>query len=197
MNSNFSNSVLIVVYIGVLVIGLILIGGAIISLLRSFTPGRQTQPKRPPSPLFSRAGGYSVGLGAAVFGAAGLLALLLFRVDPGNSVLWALGVGLVAGFVAMALLVYLPTRGQAMEALIDFDATGRRATVVIAIPANGLGEVAFRDGREQVNLGARSADGRAIAEGAIVIIQRVTNRIAVVANEGQTASDGPTASDGQ
>jgi hypothetical protein len=77
-------------------------------------------------------------------------------------------------------LVYLPSRGRAEEALLDFDATGRRAEVIIAIPANGLGEVAFPNGEERVNLGARSAGGQPIVAGATVVIERVTRRIAVV-----------------
>jgi len=131
--------------------------------------------------LFSRAVFYSLGLGAAVFGGVGLLALLLLRVAPTSSILWSLGVGLLAGFAALALLVYLPRRGQVEEALLDFDAAGRRAQVVIPIPANGLGEVALvDDGGEVLHLGARAATGATIAAGATVVIERVSKRVAVV-----------------
>lgn len=180
MNGILSNSALILVYSGVLVIGLILIGGAIISLLRSFTPGKQTRPSGATNPILSRATGYSLGLGAVVFGVAGLIAQLLIHLEPATGILVALALGLITGLIALGLLTYLPSRGKAEEALIDFDATGRRAEVVIAIPGNGLGEVTFRDGKDVINLGARSASGRPIAKGAIVVIERVTNRIAVV-----------------
>lgn len=181
MNTFPVNSALVLVYSGVLVIGLALIGGAIVSLLRSFTPGRQARPQPAANPLLSRAALYSLGLGAAIFGGAGLFTLLVLRVAPTNSVLWALAAGLVAGFAALALLVYLPARGQVEEAMIDFDAAGRRAQVVIPIPANGLGEVVLVGGDgEVVNLGARTATGVTIDAGVTVVIERVTKRIAVV-----------------
>lgn len=181
MNTILSNSALVLVYSGVLLLGLALIGGAIVSLLRSFTPGRQSRPKGSTHPLFSRAAFYSLGLGAAVFGGVGLLALLVLRVAPVSGILGALAAGLVVGFVALALFVYLPTRGQVEEELLDFDATGRRAQVVIAIPVNGLGEVVLdNDGGEPIHLGARAATGAAIDAGGTVVIERVTKRVAVV-----------------
>ena len=185
-----SNTALIIVYSGVLLVGLALIGGAIFSLLRSFTPGSQARPSGADNPLLSRAGGYSLGLAAAVFGAAGLVALLLFRLEAATSVIVALGIGLVAGLIALALLVILPSRGRTEEALLDFDAAGRRAEVVIPIPVNGLGEVTFRNGKERINLGARSAAGRPIAPGTTVVIERVTKRVAVVSPLGEE-SDAP------
>lgn len=180
MNGILSGTALILVYSGVGLIGLALIGGAIFSLLRSFTPGRQTRPQGATHPLFSRAVTYSLGLSAAVFGVAGLVAHLLFHTAPATGILIALGLGLVVGFIALAILVYLPARGRVEEELIDFDATGRRAEVVITIPVNGLGEVALRQGAKHVNLGARSATGRPIPSGTMVVIERVTKRVAVV-----------------
>lgn len=188
MNGLLSNTALILVYSGVLIIGLALVGGAILSLLRSFTPGSQARPKGAASPILSRASGYSLGLGAAVFGAAGLIAHLLFRLEPTTGILVALALGVIAGLIALALLVYLPSRGRAEEALLDFDATGRRAEVVIAIPANGLGEVTFRDGKDEINLGARSAAGQPIPKGTSVVIERVTKRIAVVSPHSKGSS---------
>lgn len=188
MNGILSNTALVLVFSGVLIVGLALVAGAIISLLRSFTPGSQSRPAGASHPLLSRGGGYSLGLGAAVFGAVGLITLLAFDRSPTTSIFVALGVGLVVELIALALLVYLPSRGKAEEALIDFDATGRRAQVVIGIPANGLGEVTFRNGRDPINLGARSAAGIPIDKGTTVIIERITKRVAVVAplTEGDT-----------
>ena len=130
--------------------------------------------------MLSRAAGYSLGLGAAVLGAVGLIALLLFDVAPETSVLVGLGTGLVVALIALILLVYWPSRGEVEKALLDFDATGHRAQVVIDIPPNGLGEITFRDGQERVNLGARSAAGLPIGKGTTVVIERVTRRVAVV-----------------
>lgn len=180
VNGILSNAALVIVYVGVLIIGLALLSGSIISLLRSFTPGSQARPGGLVNPLFTRATTFSLGLFAATFGAVGLIAQLLFHASPTAGILWALGIGLLAGFIALGLLVYLPSRDQGEEAIIDIDATGRRAVVVIAIPGNGLGEVTFRDGTQQINLGARSATGRPIPRETAVVIERVTNHIAVV-----------------
>ncbi len=185
VNGIFSDTALVFVYGGVLTLGLLLIAGAIISLLRSFTPGRQDRPQGASHPLFSRAATYSLGLAAAVFGGVGLLVLLLLPIDPVVGTLVALGAGLLAGLIALGLLVYLPSRGRVEEKLIDFDATGRRATVVIPIPGNGIGEVTFRDGRKAINLAARSTTGQPIDKETIVVIERVTKRVAVVSPLGE------------
>ncbi|MBP6015784.1 MAG: hypothetical protein KA586_03630 [Candidatus Promineofilum sp.] len=184
MNGIAANLALVIVFIGVLIAGLALVAGAIISLLRSFTPGRQSRPAAASSPLLSRAAGYSLGLGAVVLGVVGLIALLLFDAAPETSILVGLGLGLVVALIALVLLVYWPSRREVEKALIDFDATGRRAQVVIDIPPNGLGEITFHNGQERVNLGARSAAGRPIDKGMPVIIERVTRRVAVVSPVG-------------
>jgi hypothetical protein len=173
-------SILLIIYSAALLFGLALVGGAIYSLLRSFPPGSQKKPRSSTSRLLSRGMVYSLGLGLAVAGAVGLIAQLLFRTSTTVGLIWSIVAGALVALIALFLLVYLPSRGRAEEALLDFDAAGRRAEVVIAIPANGLGEVAFLDDQERINLGARSATGRAIPQGATVVIERVTRRIAVV-----------------
>ena len=180
MSGFLSSSALAFVYTGVLLLGLALIAAAVVSLLRSFTPGSQSQPAGGAGRGLGRATTYALGLGTAVFGAVGLLALLVFRIEPEASVLWSLGLGLAAAFAAEVVLVYLPSRGQAAEQEVAIDADGRVARVIIAIPANGLGEVAYGDGEAAVHLGARSVSGQPIPQGATVFIERVTNRVAVV-----------------
>jgi len=174
-----SNSALAVVYGLVLVVGLMFIGAAIISLLRSFTPGRQAA-TGPASHRLNRAATYAVGLGAAVCGGAGLLAVLVFHVTPAAGVIGSLAAGLIVAFVAQFVLVWLSGRDRAEEVTRAVDAGGRVARVVIPIPPNGLGEVAYYDGEEEVHLGARSSAGRAIPPDTPVFIERVTNRVAVV-----------------
>jgi membrane protein implicated in regulation of membrane protease activity len=179
MSSFLSTSVLLVVYGGALAVGLGLIGLAIVSLLRSFTPGSQASTAGRGRRL-NRALTYSLGLGAAVLGAVGLLALLVFRLSPAASLLWAAGAGLVAGALAEILLVYLPNRRQQEETTLAIDADGREARVVIPIPASGLGEVAYQDGAETIHLGARSATGQPIGRDSQVRIERVASRVAIV-----------------
>ena len=180
MSGFLSSSALAFVYVGVLLLGLALIAAAVISLLRSFTPGSQSQPAGGAHRGIGRATTYALGLGTAVFGAVGLLALLVFRVQPEASVLWSLGLGLAAAFAAEVILVYRPSHDQVAAQEIAIDADGRAARVVIAIPANGLGEVAYGDGEAAVHLGARSSTGQAIPRDAVVVIERVKNRVAVV-----------------
>jgi hypothetical protein len=179
MSSFLSNSVLLAVYGAALAVGLGLIGLAIVSLLRSFTPGSQASTSGSGRRL-NRGLTYSLGLGAAVLGAVGLLALLVFRLSPAVSFVWASGAGLVAGALAEIILVYLPSRRQREEASLAIDADGREARVVIAIPASGLGEVAYQDGAETIHLGARSATGQPIDRDSRVRIERVASRVAIV-----------------
>lgn len=184
-NGTISDTALVLVYGAVLTLGALLIVGAIISLLSSFTPGKQDRPRGVAHPLFSRSTTYSLGLGAVVFGVAGLLGVLVFHLDPVTSILTALGAGVLVGLVALGLLIYLPPRDRDEEKLIDFDAAGRRARVVIPIPGNGVGEVTFRDGEKAINLAARSTSGQPIDEGTVVVIERVTHRVAVVSPQGE------------
>ena len=186
MSGFLSQSVLIAVYGGALAVGLALIGLAVVSLLRSFTPGSQASAEGGGRRL-NRALAYSLGLGAAVLGAAGLLALLVVRLSPLASLWWALGAGLVAGALAEIILVYLPNRRRRAEATIAIDADGREARVVIPIPASGLGEVVYQDGAEAIHLGARSATGQPIGRGSRVYIERVASRVAIVRPAGGPA----------
>ena len=180
MNGLSSNTALIIIYVSLLVVGLDFVRGNRASLFGSRCSVHCLAARATSSPLLSRAWSYSLGLSAAVFGAAGLFLLLVLRLQQATSVLIALGLGLIVGLLALAVLVYLPSRGNVWDPLIDFDAGGYRADVVIPIPANGLGEVTFRHDGERVNLGARSANGLPIGKGAVVVIERVTKHVAVV-----------------
>jgi hypothetical protein len=173
-------STTILFYSLALAAGLVMVSGAVYSLLRSFTPGSQKRPRGATPRLITRGSVYSVGLGLAVFGAVGLIAHLLLHVAPPTDLILATVAGLVVTLIALFLFVYWPSRGRAEEVALDIDAAGRPAHVVIAIPANGLGEITLLDGPEPLNLGARSGDGQAIPAGATVVIDHVNRRIAVV-----------------
>ena len=179
MSSILSHSVLLILYSGALAIGLALIGVAVVSLLRSFTPGSQPSAEGQ-SRRLNRGAAYALGLGAAVAGGSGLLALLLLRAGPGTSLLAALGAGLLAGLVAAFIFVIAPNRRRHEEAGLAIAADGREARVVIPVPASGLGEVAYQDGAAAIHLGARSATGQLIDAGRRVRIERVAHRVAIV-----------------
>jgi len=179
MSSILSRSALLLVYGVALAIGLALIGTAVFWLLRSFTAGRQPSAGAQGWRL-GRGAVYSLGLGAAVLGGVGLLALLLLRAEPATSLLAALAAGLLAGLIAALLLIIVPNRQRREEAGLAIAADGREARVIIPIPSSGLGEVVYRDGAETIHLGARSATGQLITAGSRVRIERVAHRVAIV-----------------
>jgi hypothetical protein len=60
------------------------------------------------------------------------------------------------------------------------DAVGRQAEVVITVPHDGLGQIAYDNVSGHITLGARSVSGHPIPRGSIVTIERVNGRVAVV-----------------
>lgn len=180
MISDSPISALSVVYIGILVVGLLLVGSSLVSLARSFTAGSQAGTRADTGRSLLRAAGFSLGVGAIVFGVVGLLLELVVAMPPQSSILWALGAGLAVGFMTQILLVWRAGRRTLEEEEIDIGATGREADVIIAVPAAGLGEIAYDDANGPIHLGARSATGRPIELGTRVVIERVSRRVAIV-----------------
>lgn len=169
------------VYGGVLLLGLLLIGTSLFALARSFTAGRQTSTQADSGSDLLRAAGLSLGVAAVVFGLVGLLTELILRTSQTSSVLWSLAAGLMAGFLTQVILVGR-SRHRATEnaSSLEHDIVGQEAEVIIAIPADGLGEIACRDDDGLIHLGARSLTGRAIPAHERVMIERVTHRVAIV-----------------
>jgi membrane protein implicated in regulation of membrane protease activity len=95
----------------------------------------------------------------------------------------ASGVGLASGFV-LGGLVYLFARflygQQASTELRVADLVGQMARVVVAIPAGGVGQVRCRLGEELVDKIARTQDGEAIGDNAVVRIEEVLGETVVV-----------------
>jgi F0F1-type ATP synthase assembly protein I len=180
MSTIFSASALTFVYIGVLVLALLLIGTSLVTLARSFTAGSQSRTQRDMGFTLLRAAGFSLGVGALVFGVVGLLTERYFGMSPTSSVLWSLAAGLMIGFGTQILLVWRSVRREGEELEITYDIAGREAEVIIAVPADGLGEIAFQDDKGLIHLGAHSAGGRPIAAGMKVIIERVARNVAIV-----------------
>ena len=63
------------------------------------------------------------------------------------------------------------------------DLAGRTARIVVAIPAGGVGQIRCQIGEELIDKTARSADGTAIGEGAIVKVEQVLGEIVVVRSQ--------------
>jgi hypothetical protein len=69
---------------------------------------------------------------------------------------------------------------QASTEVRSIDIAGRNARVVVAIPANGIGQVRVQIGEELVDKVAKSHDGGAVAENCIVKIEQALGELVVV-----------------
>lgn len=184
-----SASVLTFVYIGVLALGLIMVFLSWLALTRSFTAGSQSQTAAGSGRSLAQAAALSLGVAALVFGAAGLLAESVFAVTPESSVLWSLAAGLVAGFITQITITRQLGRQTTREQAAGDKLAGREAEVVIPIPADGLGEIVVVAGKGQIHWGASSSSGKPIERGARVIIDRVSQNVAIVRPAGEPTQD--------
>lgn len=101
----------------------------------------------------------------------------------GLSTVTASGLGFVSG-TGFALVIFAFARflygQQASSEVRTTDLIGQSARVVVGIPAEGVGQVRCRVGEELVDKIAREAEGRAVAENAIVRIEEVLGDTVVV-----------------
>jgi hypothetical protein len=90
----------------------------------------------------------------------------------------------VAGGMVFAYVIYLFARflygQQATSSLTGSDIVGQTARVVVAIPANGLGQIRCRVGEELVDRIARSRNGEAIAENVSVRVEEILGETVIV-----------------
>lgn len=116
----------------------------------------------------------------AAFGLTGLITCLYLDMEPLPSILWSTAVGLIVGVLAQALFLYVLSPSKSSHYSLQDDAKGREAEVIITIPPDGVGTIAFDNISGRVTLGARSATNEEIQRGAFVTIERITGRVAVV-----------------
>jgi hypothetical protein len=114
------------------------------------------------------------------FGAGGTLAHYSLGLSRMAGIGVATGSGLVLAAAAFGVLelIFKHTQGGAEYA--EQELVGREAEVITAIPAGGLGEIAYtvRGQREQTS--ARSAGGAPIPKGRLVVIERAAGPTAWV-----------------
>lgn len=123
---------------------------------------------------------FAMSMFGASFGLTGLITRLWLDMEAIPSILWATGLGIVIGGLAQAFFIYVLSPTKSSHVNLADEATGREAEVIITIPGNGLGEVAYDGANGRVKLGARSTTGKQIKRGEIIIIERVTGRVAMV-----------------
>jgi membrane protein implicated in regulation of membrane protease activity len=115
------------------------------------------------------------------FGGCGAISVYL-----GLGVLISSLIGLAGGFL-FGWLVYLFARllysQQASSIHGTSDLLGISAQVIVAIPANGLGQVRCIVGESAIEKIARSADGSPIAENTTVFIEEASGETLIVSQQ--------------
>ena len=114
------------------------------------------------------------------FGAGGIVAHYLMRWPFGWGLLVATGSGLVLAGAAYLILDLLFSQTQAGSERTTEDAVGREAEVITAIPAGGVGEVAYLVRGQRDQAPARSLDGAGVPHGRVVIIEKIVGQTAYV-----------------
>jgi membrane protein implicated in regulation of membrane protease activity len=114
------------------------------------------------------------------FGGLGLIGTqLLFLPDTISLFFAAVGATIIAGGMFLFYSKVL-VAGQGSSEVRLADIGGKTAEVIVPIPEDGLGQVAFVARGARTTWSARSADGKPIARGAVVTIESVTGNTVIV-----------------
>lgn len=123
---------------------------------------------------------FALAMFGATFGLTGLITRIWFEMEAVPSILWSVGIGVVVGGLAQVLFIYVLSPSRSSHFSLADDAVGREVEVIVTIPDNGLGQIAYDNISGRVTLGARSAVGKEIKRGETVIIEKITGRVAFV-----------------
>jgi membrane protein implicated in regulation of membrane protease activity len=123
---------------------------------------------------------FALAMFGSIFGLVGLITRLWLEMEPIPSVLWALGIGAVFGGLAQAFFLAVLSPSKSSHFSFREDAINREAQVVLTIPEGGVGSVTYTNRSGRVTLGARSMSGQPIQAGALVVIERLAGRVAMV-----------------
>lgn len=117
------------------------------------------------------------------FGGLGLIGTQLLLIPDSISLVFATaGAGLIAAGMFLFYSRVL-VAGEGSSAVRTVDISGKTAEVIIPIPKNGLGQVAFIARGTRATRSARSADGKAVPRGTLVTIQAVTGNTVIVSRQ--------------
>ncbi|MBN2492496.1 MAG: hypothetical protein JXQ29_16730 [Planctomycetes bacterium] len=130
----------------------------------------------------------TISMFITAFGAVGYLALVYFEMND-----WYLHLPLAtaAGF-GMAALIFWVLYKVFQVTVSSSEVTvaslpGTPGEVIVAIPAHGLGEIAYTARGSRYNAPARSLDGQPLAQFSTVVIRKVVGGTCVVSPEENTA----------
>jgi len=127
-----------------------------------------------PSPLSLKI----IAIFAGIFGVVGAIVRAY-----GGEHHWAIISGTAAGIVAAIPAYWLVKALHQSQSTTEYSEgalVGREGTIVVAIPADGMGQVQVVHGLETITRPARSADGKPLAAGALVRVQRRAGAALVV-----------------
>lgn len=114
------------------------------------------------------------------FGSVGIVATQLFHVRPEFSLLWATLGGFVTGGVVYFFYGRLLVSMQASSEVRQRDLPGIVGEVIVPIAADGVGEIVYIAKGARISTPARSITGQAIPRGAVIIVERIVGRTALV-----------------
>lgn len=106
-----------------------------------------------------------------------------YGLSPMTASLGGFAGGAVLGGVVYAFGRFLWSQQSATEVRTQ-DLVGQSARVVVAIPAGGLGQVRCRVGEQLIDKIARTSDGAAVPENAMVRIEEILGETVIVKHPG-------------
>ena len=131
---------------------------------------------------------FALAMFGATFGLVGLITRRALEMAPIPSIITAAVAGLLIGAAGQAVFLYVFSPSKSSHFSLSNDAVGREVEVIISIPEDGLGTIAFDNISGRVTMGARSSTGQSIHKGEAVIVEKVTGRVALVRPLSETAT---------
>ncbi|OPZ22615.1 MAG: hypothetical protein BWZ10_00365 [candidate division BRC1 bacterium ADurb.BinA364] len=128
----------------------------------------------------------------ATFGGSGYIYMRMFDMDGTWSVLPALATAFVVGAAVFMIFDYIFKNTQGGVEVNIANLIGREAEVIVSIPADGMGEIAFASGGGRINTPARSETGTAIPKNTIVRISKIVGTVYLVKPAGEEPAERQT-----
>jgi hypothetical protein len=123
---------------------------------------------------------FALAMFGSIFGMVGLITRIWLEMEAIPSIIWSAGSGILIGIAAQAFFIYILSPSKSSHYSLADDALEREAEVIISIPSDGLGQVAFNNVSGRVTMGARSSTGQEIRHGSLVTIEKVVGSVAIV-----------------
>ena len=123
------------------------------------------------------------------FGGVGIVTTQLFQIKPEMSLLWATLGGFLTGGVVYLVYGRLLVAMQASSEVRQQELGGTVGEVIAPISAKGVGEVTYVAKGSRLSSPARSATGKAIPRGSLIVIERMVGGTALVRPQHKRAKE--------